>query len=585
MYVAYLLLLVVIHRVVESAEGDNTDGMDLLLPYLKHHGPRHGHRYVRSCQKLKYGDLTYSKYAAYKNNVTNPADIPPPFVTSKYMIKKISHTFSERYVTINYQLVNYPWQTLSVLEPLRANSCTNKISTVRATVEESAKRMNCLVATNAGFFNTHTGECLGNVVSNSHLVKDSEGVQNAHFGITKDGMLYFGYLSEIDVVANDFLQLVGGAIWLIRDGNIYIDESAKAECSDAQETGNFQRFISVISARVAIGHDKEGRVIIVEVNGETDKQGVNLYELAGILKDLGAVNAINLDGGGSATLVMNGTLVNQPSDMCSDKKFRCPRNVSTILCVHEPLCDPPDCNRHGQCVLGHCNCSGYWLGDRCDTIKCKNDCNGHGKCTEDGCLCSKGWMGENCLVRCPQGRYGVNCSKLCLCQHHATCDPSTGTCSCPPGFIGEFCQEGCPFGFYGDQCKHVCICPTACGCDHVTGKCIPTSSFSKQILQASHCLSQKIIKQKHLTTDQTEEYRFYVYGFISMSGIAAISIIVSCCLMYNLHKKNQYNCCSFTTCALPHNSSEKHKLLGYPFDISEDNSDSSERELSHESYR
>ena len=41
---------------------------------------------------------------------------------------------------------------------------------------------------------------------------------------------------------------------------------------------------------------------------------VNLVEFAKLLKSYGAVNAINLDGGGSATFVVNGTVVNYPSD-------------------------------------------------------------------------------------------------------------------------------------------------------------------------------------------------------------------------------------------------------------------------------
>lgn len=41
---------------------------------------------------------------------------------------------------------------------------------------------------------------------------------------------------------------------------------------------------------------------------------LNLWEMAAFLKTLGVVNAINLDGGGSATLVLNGTLANYPSD-------------------------------------------------------------------------------------------------------------------------------------------------------------------------------------------------------------------------------------------------------------------------------
>lgn len=32
----------------------------------------------------------------------------------------------------------------------------------------------------------------GNIVSDGKIVQDSEGIQNPHFGITKDGKLFFG---------------------------------------------------------------------------------------------------------------------------------------------------------------------------------------------------------------------------------------------------------------------------------------------------------------------------------------------------------------------------------------------------------
>ena len=40
----------------------------------------------------------------------------------------------------------------------------------------------------------------------------------------------------------------------------------------------------------------------------------NLYEFADVLIKRGVVNAINLDGGGSSTLVQDGILLNYPSD-------------------------------------------------------------------------------------------------------------------------------------------------------------------------------------------------------------------------------------------------------------------------------
>jgi N-acetylglucosamine-1-phosphodiester alpha-N-acetylglucosaminidase len=41
---------------------------------------------------------------------------------------------------------------------------------------------------------------------------------------------------------------------------------------------------------------------------------MNLYDFGKLLQSYGLVNAINLDGGGSATFVENGTVVNYPSD-------------------------------------------------------------------------------------------------------------------------------------------------------------------------------------------------------------------------------------------------------------------------------
>ena len=41
--------------------------------------------------------------------------------------------------------------------------------------------------------------------------------------------------------------------------------------------------------------------------------GLTLYELASILIELGATEAINLDGGSSSTFVVNDTVINKPS--------------------------------------------------------------------------------------------------------------------------------------------------------------------------------------------------------------------------------------------------------------------------------
>ena len=63
-------------------------------------------------------------------------------------------------------------------------------------------------------------------------------------------------------------------------------------------------------------------------------------------------------------------------------KYNCAREVSTIVCVHEPECSPRDCSGHGSCVLGECVCKGHWSGKSCDLLTCPEHCSGHGTCLE-----------------------------------------------------------------------------------------------------------------------------------------------------------------------------------------------------------
>ena len=69
----------------------------------------------------------------------------------------------------------------------------------------------------------------------------------------------------------------------------------------------------------------------------------------------------------------------------SSGKFNCPRQVTTIVCAHEPDCVPRNCNGHGQCVMGRCVCDSQWTGESCDVVKCKeNNCSSNGVCSQQG---------------------------------------------------------------------------------------------------------------------------------------------------------------------------------------------------------
>jgi hypothetical protein len=78
-----------------------------------------------------------------------------------------------------------------------------------------------------------------------------------------------------------------------------------------------------VHPRTAVGYSKNGKTLfIVVVDGRQPfySQGITLAELAALMIDLGAHDAMNLDGGGSSTLVIRGEdgkthILNSPIDL------------------------------------------------------------------------------------------------------------------------------------------------------------------------------------------------------------------------------------------------------------------------------
>ncbi|XP_070692131.1 N-acetylglucosamine-1-phosphodiester alpha-N-acetylglucosaminidase [Pempheris klunzingeri] len=497
---------------------------DVLLPYAHGHGPSHSHRHVRDCQPVAHGNTTYESWTPSSHGGLLVAE-------STVFVSDVPGT--SRWVYGHMTAVVDPLRTLSVLEPGGPGGCGMN---QRASVEETAEAAGCLYAQNAGFFDTNSGACLGNVVSDGRMVRDGGGVQNAQFGIRRDGSLVFGYLSQEDVLdqSNPFVQLVSGVVWLLRNGEVYINQSLAAECDKTQETGQFRTFVDVVSARTAVGHDAEGRLILYQFDGQTGVRGMNLWEMAEALKKYGVINAINLDGGGSSTYVIDGSLASYPSDHCvEDSRWRCGRRVSTILCVHERRCQPPHCSGHGDCVDGRCRCRDGWQGAACDSLVCRPPaCGPRGVCTADGCVCDAGWRGTNCSQECPPGFYGDGCNQTCACVNGGSCDPVHGRCACPPGFRGNACEQVCPLGFFGLNCAQECRCDDRCPCDPQTGSCNATlqGEANYTLHRAGHCLAKQMFtswrrdeeahrKQPHLTE------RTWLLTTLALASLLSVSLL------------------------------------------------------------
>ena len=99
-------------------------------------------------------------------------------------------------------------------------------------------------------------------------------------------------------------HIVSGGPFLIKDGEIYIDTNEEKLSA-----------IGGRNPRTMIGYTKNNDLIMVTVDGrEKHSVGMSLYEGAQFMKKLGCENAINLDGGSSSVMYINGVVTNLPPE-------------------------------------------------------------------------------------------------------------------------------------------------------------------------------------------------------------------------------------------------------------------------------
>lgn len=113
---------------------------------------------------------------------------------------------------------------------------------------------------------------------------------------------------SIDRPWNTIKHAVCGGPRLMEDGKVSIN--GKEEKFD-------NSIINGRHPRTAVAVTFDGDLLLIVVDGRSKRNaGMKLDELATYLKNLGARHAINLDGGGSSSMIIKGKTVNSPSDGC-----------------------------------------------------------------------------------------------------------------------------------------------------------------------------------------------------------------------------------------------------------------------------
>ncbi len=112
---------------------------------------------------------------------------------------------------------------------------------------------------------------------------------------------------------------IGGAPVLLKDGKIVFDfkTTLSGKYMTNYELLQTDIFSSTVRPpRTVIGSTADNKIVLFVCDGRQGaySDGATMLELAQIMKGIGCVNALNLDGGGSSAIIAGGTLLNKPSD-------------------------------------------------------------------------------------------------------------------------------------------------------------------------------------------------------------------------------------------------------------------------------
>jgi exopolysaccharide biosynthesis protein len=156
------------------------------------------------------------------------------------------------------------------------------------------------------YFDVASAIPIGTIVSGGALVH--RGGIGSSLGVRKDNRVVFAYHRPgIGTVWEGYETLLRAGPRLVVDGRVRLTPAWE---------GFRDRAVYARKPRAAVGLTKENKLLLVTV-----RRGVLLREMAAIMQDLGAVEALCMDGGSSAGLYHRG------------KSYLVPRRSMTNLLV------------------------------------------------------------------------------------------------------------------------------------------------------------------------------------------------------------------------------------------------------------
>lgn len=118
---------------------------------------------------------------------------------------------------------------------------------------------------------------------------------------------------------------IGGGPVIVQDGKVFITNEEERMFTGKARLDKHPR--------TCIGYTKDGKLIIIVIQGRSPgiAEGATLEQEAKMLVDLGCIEGLNLDGGGSSCMLINGKETVTPSDKGVQRPV-----PAVFIIVHSP---------------------------------------------------------------------------------------------------------------------------------------------------------------------------------------------------------------------------------------------------------
>lgn len=256
------------------------------------------------------------------NSVSASAAATPVITDTSYQDANIQITIKQiREYNTDIYLADVVVSDIAYLKTALAQNTYGK--NIKQTTSAMAAEHAAILAINGDYYGFRNA---GFVLRNGVLYRTTARTGNSQALVVKaDGS--FEIVTESSTSAQTLydqgaLQVFTFGPGLIENGEISVTNGSEVSQSMAS------------NPRTAIGMIAPLHYVFVVSDGRTaQSSGLSLLQLAEVMQTYGCTQAYNLDGGGSATMVFNGAVVNNPTDGRSFGE----RRVSDMIYIGEQL--------------------------------------------------------------------------------------------------------------------------------------------------------------------------------------------------------------------------------------------------------